>query len=303
MFGYLAMQSYFQTYKMHRCYANYYCGTCFGLQKNYGEISRLFLSNDVTLLGILIKCHENPLQERYGCYGNCKEKHCTFHGGAWNQMAAINLLLVNEKIKDDINDENSWKAKIAARFLKKYFQKCENQFPKMAEAIAAGYKEMYRLEKMGSSVRAIEDSFADMMVNTLLECRKLEEWEVLYIRCISKWIYYIDALDDYEEDFNSKKFNSLHKKDAPTRDEYTKKYIRTIMDDLEYIYCDVNQIVEMMPKETKEEKLLQTLICQDIPLRTARVLSGKKLSKLKIGSVWEETYRGYEKKNIYHRGI
>lgn len=113
----------------------------------------------------------------------------------------------------------------------------------------------------------------------------------------------IHALDDYEDDFNSKKFNSLHKKDAPTRDEYTKKYIRTIMDDLEYIYCDVNQIVEMMPKETKEEKLLQTLICQDIPLRTARVLSGKKMSKLKIGSVWEETYRGYEKKNIYHRGI
>lgn len=303
MFGYLAMQSYFQTYRMHRCYVNYYCGTCFGLEKNYGEISRLLLSNDVALLGILIKCHKNPLQERYGCYGKCKEKRCAFHGGTWNQMAAMNLLLVNEKLKDDINDENSWKAKLAALVLKRYFRKCEKQFPEMAEVIAAGYQEMYRLEKLGSSVRMIEDSFAKMMVNTLSKCRKLEEWEILYIRYISKWIYYIDALDDYEDDFRSKKFNSLHKKDAPTKDEYTRKYIRTIRDDLEYIYRDADRIIEMMPKETTEDKLLQTLICHDIPLQTSRILSGRKMSKLKVGSVWEGSYRGYEKKNIYHRGI
>ena len=291
MFGYLAMHSNFQTFKMHRCYANYYCGTCFALEHNYGQISRLLLSNDVSLLGILVKCHENPLKERYLCFGKCKEKHCIFHGGQWNQMAAINLLLINEKLKDDINDERSLKAVLGIFLLRRHFRKAESQFPQMARAISKGYEEMYKLERAGSGIRPIEECFADMMVNTLSECRKLEEWEVCYIRYISRWIYYIDALDDYEEDFKTGRFNALKKEDAPTMYDYTQKYMTTIIEDLQYIYRDLNKILERMPGQTTEDELLRTLICDDIPLRTAKVLSGRKLMKLKIGSVWEGSDR------------
>lgn len=287
MFGYLSMHHRFQTFQMHRCYSNYYCGTCFGLEHNYGQICRLLLSNDVSLLGILMKFHEDPLKERFRCFGKCKEKHCIFHGGMWNQMAAINLLLVNEKLKDDINDEHSWKASLGKMLLGNRMKKAEKQYPKMAEAIAQGYVEMYKLERAGSSVRLIEECFADMMVNTMAECRELEEWEILYIRHISRWIYYIDALDDYEDDYRKKRFNSLKKEDAPTLYDYTKKYMKTIVEDLQYIYRDLDRIVSMMPNKTPEEQLLRTLICNDIPLRTAKVLRGRSCINIKTGSVWE----------------
>lgn len=287
MFGYLAMHSFFQTFHMHRCYANYYCGTCFGLEHNYGQISRMLLSNDVSLLAILIKCHKDSLKERYRCFGKCKEKHCVFHGGSWNQMAAINLLLVNEKLKDDINDEYSAKAVLGKFLLHNKIRKATLEFPEMAKAIENGYKEIYRLEKAGSGIRAIEECFADMMVNTLLKCRPLEEWEIRYIRYISKWIYYIDALDDYEEDFRKGRFNALKKADAPTMYDYTQKYTFVIAEDLQYIYQDLQTILEQMPGQSTEHKLLHTLICDDIPLRTAKVLSGRRYKKIKIGSVWE----------------
>ena len=72
--------------------------------------------------------------------------------------------------------------------------------------------DIYVLEQQNSGVREIEECFADMMEHTMSACRALKEWERRYIRCISKWIYYIDALDDYEEDFKEKKFNPLKKK-------------------------------------------------------------------------------------------
>ena len=291
MFGYLAMHNCFQTFKMHRCYANYYCGTCFGLEYNFGQISRFLLSNDVSLLGILMKCHKDSLRQHYLCFGKCKEKHCVFHGGKWNQMAAINLLLVNEKLKDDVNDERSWKAVIGKILLGKHMRKAESQYPEMAKVIAQGYVEMYKLERAGSGVRPIEECFADMMVNTMKEVRELEEWEIYYIRHISRWIYYIDALDDYEEDYKKNRFNSLKKQDAPTFYDYTQKYMRTIIEDLQYIYRDMNKIMELMPQKTTEDELLRTLICNDMPLRTAQVLKGKNLLKLKIGSVWEGSDR------------
>lgn len=291
MFGYLSMHSYFHSFKMHRCYANYYCGTCFGLEHNYGQFSRLLLSNDVSLLGILLKCHKNSLGDRYLCFGKCKEKHCLFYGGEWEQLAAINLLLINEKLKDDVNDERSLKAMFGMFLLSGRFKKAQKTFPKMAEAISRGYKEIYQLEKAGSGIRPIEECFADMMVNTMSECRDLEAWEIDYIRHISRWIYYIDALDDYEDDFRDGIFNALKKEDAPTLYEYTKKHMPIIMEDLQYIYRDLENILEKMPQVTTEDKLLKTLICDDIPLRTAKVLSGRKLNKLKIGSVWEGSNR------------
>ncbi len=287
MFGYLATHSRFQTFKMHRCYANYYCGTCFGLEHNYGQLSRFLLSNDVTLLGILMRCHDNPLKERYLCLGKCKEKHCIFHDGDWNRIAAVNLLLVNEKLKDDINDEKSWLAKCLQILLGGHFRKAEKKYPKMAKAIADGYVEMYKLERAGSGVRPICDCFADMMINTMKTFRELEAWEDDYIRYISRWIYYIDALDDYEDDYKEGKFNSLKKLDAPTFYDYTKKYMDVITDDLQYIYKDWNKIMGEMPKETPEEAVLTTMICHDIPLRTAQILSGRKMGKLKVRSIWE----------------
>lgn len=291
MFGYLTMHNRFQTFKMHRCYANYYCGTCFGLEHNFGQISRFLLSNDVALLGILMKCHEEPLRPRYLCYGKCKEKHCIFHGGMWSQMAAMNILLVNEKIKDDRNDEHSWKAFFARILLSGQIRRAQKRYPEMAKEIAQGYVQMYRLECEGSGVRPIEECFADMMVNTLSTCRKLQDWEVDYIRHISKWIYYIDALDDYEEDCQAGRFNSLKKEDAKTMDAYTRKYMHVIIDDIKYIYQDMDKLLEAMPQEKTEDFLLRTLICNDIPLRTAKVLSKRKMDKVKIGSIWEGSDR------------
>lgn len=285
------MHSNFQTFQMHRCHANYYCGVCFGLEHNFGQLSRLLLSNDVSLLAIFMRCHDDPLRERYLCYGKCKEKHCRFHGGQWNRLAAINLLLVREKLKDDRNDEQSWKAALGMALLGGRIRKAEAQFPEMACQIARGYEEMYRLETAGSGVRPIEECFADMMVNTMTQFRPLEQWEERYIRCIARWVYYIDALDDYEEDFQAGRFNSLKKEDAPTRYDYVKKYIGVIAADLHYIYQDFNELLEMMPDSTPEDALLRTLICHDIPLRTARILNGQKLTKFKIGSIWEGSDR------------
>lgn len=288
MFGYLTMQKRFMTWQMNRGYRNYYCGTCFGLQYNYGQVSRFLLSYDVALLGILMKCHENPLRECYHCEGERKEKTCVFSGGGWNRMAAINLLLVNEKLKDDINDDGSIKAHIGKLLLSRKMKKAEQQYPGMAEVIARGYREIYALEKKNSSVQEIGECFADMMEHTMSTYRALEKWEIDYIRCISRWIYYIDALDDYEKDFKEKKFNPLKKEDAPTFYEYLRLHMDTVLSDIRYLYEPIAEVLKIMPQNTMEDRLLTALLRDNIPYTTSRILSGKAFIKLRIGSVFDE---------------
>ncbi|MGN0986311.1 MAG: DUF5685 family protein [Otoolea sp.] len=287
MFGYLTMHHRFLTYRMHQCYVNYYCGTCFALEHNFGQLSRLLLSNDVALLGILMECHPGSQEPRQLCFGKCREKHCRFHGGIWKQLAAMNLLLVQEKLKDDRNDDRSLRALAGMALLRGHFRKAEDKYPGMARAITQGYADMYTLEQAGSRIRPIEDRFAEMMVQAAGSFRFLEHWEELYIRHISRWVYYIDALDDYEADSRRGRFNALLEPDAETYDAYVKQYMTTIMDDLAYIYDDLEQLAELVPKDHPERALLRTMIFNDIPLRTSYVLSGRKQIRGKMGSIWE----------------
>lgn len=291
MFGYLTMQRQLMTWKMQRCYRNYYCGTCFGLEFNYGQVSRLLLSYDVALLGIVLQCHQAPLKDREPCFGQCRECRVRFRGGVWEQMGAVNLLLVNEKLKDDINDDHSLKAHAGKLLLGRKIRRAQKRYPDMAYAIEKGYRDIYALEQQNSGVREIEECFADMMEHTMSECGALEEWERRYIRCISKWIYYIDALDDYENDYKEKKFNPLKREDAETFYEYSRRYILTIGEDLQYLYEDIAEVHRMLPAHSTEEKLLAHLLTSGIPATTARILSGRKQLKLKLGSVWEQAGR------------
>lgn len=287
MFGYLSVHHRFLTYRMHQCYVNYYCGTCFALEHNYGQLSRLLLSNDAALLGILLQCHPKAQEPRQFCFGKCREKHCLFHGGVWEQLASMNLLLVQEKLKDDRNDEHSLRALAGMALLRSRFQRAERRYPQMADAIARGYADMYALEQSGSRIRPIEERFGEMMVEAMGSFRQLVQWEETYIRHISRWIYYIDALDDYEEDCRKGRFNALLEADAKTYDAYVKAHMTTILEDIQYIYRDLEKLAEQLPGECPEQVLLRSLILHDIPLCTSYVLSGRKQIKGKMGSIWE----------------
>lgn len=291
MFGYLAAHNRFLTYRMHRCYLSYYCGVCFALEHNFSQRSRMLLSNDVALLGLLIACHDDPLSPPQRCFGCRRQKRCRFRGGAWDRLAAVNLLLVQEKLKDDRNDDRSLKALVGMALLRGHFRKAEARFPDTAEAIARGYRDMYALEKAGSRIRPIEDRFAEMMLETIAGFRPLAPWEQQYIRHISRWVYYIDALDDYEEDARRGRFNALREPDAPTFQAYEQRHLATIADDIAYIYADLDALNAEMPADRPEHQLLRCMIFNDIPLRTSYVLNGRKLMKYRTGSIWEGSDR------------
>lgn len=287
MFGYLSVHHRFLTFQMHRCYINYYCGLCFGLEHNYGQLRRFLLSNDASFLGILLECHPEAQQPRQLCFGNCRQKRCRFYGGPWDQLASMNLLLIREKLKDDKNDERSLRARAGMVLLGRDFQKAEKKYPVMADAIVRGYADMYALEQAGSGIRPIEERFGQMMVETMSSFGPVNAWQESYIRHISRWIYYIDAIDDYEEDFRKRRFNALHEADSETYQAYVKNHLKTILDDIGYIYRDLEYLAEQIPKDKPEYALLRAMILHDIPLRTAYVLSRRKAHKGKTGSIWE----------------
>lgn len=290
MFGYFRFNQLYATPKLKNVYKNYYCGTCFALEYNYSEMTRWILSYDVVILALIARLYDSPNKEILPCFFKKKEKLDFAKNKGWQKVAAINVLLMNAKFDDDINDEQSTKAKVAAIAFGKSINKAKKGFPELAEIIKDGYLEMYKLETTGGNIIDICNSFADMMEKLLKASFDVGEGKVKFVKGISRWLYFIDQLDDYDDDVKEGKYNPLVIEGISKRELIDKKH-DYIFGILKEIFYDYEEIKASMDLNCSEDCLLYAVINESIPNVTSMILSDRKLPQLlhtKKDMEWKE---------------
>ena len=95
MFGYFRFNQLYATPRLKNIYKNYYCGTCFALEYNYGEVVRCILSYDVVILALVAKLYDKPNRTVLPCFLKKDEKMQFTQDEGWQKVAAINVLLMN----------------------------------------------------------------------------------------------------------------------------------------------------------------------------------------------------------------
>lgn len=279
MFGYFRFFQRFATYEMKMAYKNYYCGVCFALEYNYGQKARMLLSYDVVTLGILGGVmHTNPTGKRLPCFMQ-KNKKLQFQNENWKRLAAINILLVNAKIDDDINDENSAKAKLAYSFFKSSIEKAKSDYPELSRIVNDGYKEMLKLEKKGNDVLEICDVFAELMVNLMDRAFGVPSLGLNITAKISRWLYFIDQLDDYDTDVEEGKINTLVIQGID-KSTFTNLYHEKLFYYLDCLLGEFSSIKKELDTSVLENRILYSILNETIPSITLQVIMDKKLPQI-----------------------
>ena len=248
----------------------------------------MLLSYDVTLFAIILGLHTEPMCDRLKCYGQKKCKREKFLKDDWKKIAALNILLAAEKLYDDIQDENSFKAKLAFLLYKKVILKAEKDFPGMKKTIKTGYEKILIYERENKGILELAECFADMMVNTAGSSFEIDAINKKYIYEISRWLYVIDAMDDYDEDIQEDKFNPLEKQYSSFGEIVEKRfdYVQEILADLFHDYADIANEINC---GSIEGRILSHILKTTIPSATFRVLNNDKEKKRKrYGSVWRK---------------
>ncbi len=287
MFGYFRFKGKYTSKNVQKAYKNYYCGLCFALAKHYGTLSRMLLSYDVATLAVLVGAHSQPLCNPIACVGECSCKQALFDNEVWKKLAALNILLAAEKMRDDIHDEGSLKAKAGSVIFSRPIAKAQRDYPEALKIIRSGYDKILALENENSDVLNIGAEFADMMASLAKSCFAAEEKQLKFIRSISVWLYYIDALDDYDKDIIKGRFNPLLIEGVDFS-QYTNRFYTVINKDLKCIFEDFSEIKNMLG-DSCEDKILRGLLDNTIPSVTCSVLKQQELPKLlhlKKGTVW-----------------
>lgn len=211
MFGYVKTDFPNLYIKDTILYRSMYCSLCKGIGQTCGEKARLVLNYDLTFLSVLLhNVNNNDVK--------IEKQHCIIHplrkrpialvDDLTKRIACLNVILAYHKLNDDVVD--SGKGKLKRIFFKKSYKKAKSLEKEMDRVVKEKYDQLLKLEKQNcDSADIVADPFGAMMQELfliLLQERCTDSLKELAYY-LGKWIYLIDALDDFDKDKKKGDYN------------------------------------------------------------------------------------------------
>ncbi|HCA04488.1 MAG TPA: hypothetical protein DEO32_01180 [Ruminococcaceae bacterium] len=217
MFGYLQIQKNELLVREYEAYKSVYCGLCKQMGKDYSFLTRLTLSYDCTFYAMLLmslhrscsgfdngRCRFNPLKK---CgYSRCADD-------SLSKASAFSVISAYYKLIDDINDSKFFK-RIIYIMIKPFFshwhKKAAKNYPQLEAYVSDMMQAQQKAEQNSAGIDEAAHPTAEMLSRVLCLEAKTESQNLVYSELgyhIGRWIYLIDAADDYEKDKKSGSFN------------------------------------------------------------------------------------------------
>jgi hypothetical protein len=223
VFGYVTPLKDELKIREYTTFKSYYCGLCFHLKKEFGNLPRMTLNYDMTFLAVLLDSltdKDASIQMRKCMTSPIKKKPIILDNEALSYAANMNVALVYYKLLDDVADNKSLKSRLLASVLSFYKRSFSSDILTVNAVISENLNLLNTLEKHQtfSSIDEICHPFSLIVAYILKmypfpltnDTPELREHLFDLGYALGKWIYMIDALDDLEKDMAKQKFNPLN---------------------------------------------------------------------------------------------
>ncbi len=284
MFGYVRTDLPNLYIKDSVLYKALYCGLCKSIGGKCGQCGRFTLNYDLTFLSALF-------HNLCGKDVEIKHERCILHwfirrpvaknDALTERIACLNVILAHYKLADDISDENRGRGKSA--LIARAYKRAREAEPKLDAIVKKHYGTLVAYEKTnGDSIDIAADSFGSMIreiTAELLGEKTAPEAENLGYN-LGKWIYLIDALDDFDKDRKKGQYNPFVNAygDAADKKELCVRYEK----ELDYIFGTILQAIAEDGRKLKygfNHDLTDNILFRGLGVRTKYVMQpcdGKK---------------------------
>ncbi|MGN1398706.1 MAG: DUF5685 family protein [Erysipelotrichaceae bacterium] len=214
MFGYLTANLEILTQQQKDKYKGYYCGLCESLENDFSSFARNTLTYDLTFGCILL----NSLNNSADCittYKNCPlhpfKKQLMITTDYNSYFSYMNMYLTYYKLLDDINDDNSLRAKGNAKKIKKYVEIIEEKYPYVTSIIKQQLLIMAQAEKENVTNCDVCSNCFGIIIAEILSFITENSKEDLknFGYHLGKFIYLMDAVIDLKKDIKKQRYNPL----------------------------------------------------------------------------------------------
>lgn len=283
MFGYISPDIPNLFVKDGMLYKAMYCGLCKSIGSTCGQTARMGLSYDVTFFSALLHNIKNvniKVEQQHCISHHIKKRPVAVPDELTDVLACVNTALTYYKLTDDILDEN--KGRMKRLWFASGMKKVQKAHPTVADIVRTRMAENNALEREGcDSPDRAADATAIMLKE--LSTYALGEYatEATEALCyaVGKWIYLIDAIDDYDKDVKKKRYNVFYRAyGAKTREELVKEH----GEDLSFLFRTLFFTMREALSEVKfhfNHDLTDNIVMLGIPAVTKRVFHAEALEK------------------------
>ncbi len=212
MFGYMIANPNDLNEAEKQRYNEIYCGLCYRLGKQHGQLARLGVTYDLTFLILLLASLYEPAEKQgtLHCPAHPVHKHPYTVNRFTDYAADLTIALTYYKCLDDWQDEHQWLKRGYAGLLKSAYAKVKTRLPRQCEMIQACMQDLNRIENAKGSPDEATQAFGRLMGECFVESDDL--WSGMLRQLGSQlghFIYLMDALMDYDEDIKKGTYNPL----------------------------------------------------------------------------------------------
>lgn len=277
MFGYLKPDLPYLYIKDDTLYKAVYCGLCKSIGRECGQRARLALTYDVAFFSALVHnlAGEDVKIKSERCVAHwIKRRPVAQKDDLGDFSAYLNAVLAYYKLKDDVADENKGGLKLI--FLTKAKKRADKKYPELSEIVSKRYGELFALEdKKCDSPDMVAEPFAKMLEElssvALKDKSSAASKKLFYY--VGKWIYLVDALDDYDKDVKKGNYNPLY---------YAFGQVKTVTEVVKNHGSDLNFVFSELFSGLKDglngckfyfnHDLIDNVITRGIPSATVKIL-------------------------------
>lgn len=218
MTGYVVIDKGELKIKEFEVYKGYYCGMCKSIGKRFGQIPRIGLTYDAVFLALILDgLSEEPVSvEQENCLAHpFKKNPVILNRPAIDYSADMMIILGYNNFKDDYEDGEKFKGATGKQVLKKAYKRLLKAYPEVCIEVDNQLCQLKRLEDCcSSSLDLTSETFGKIMSSVFSSYDGIGDEATRRVLkhigyYLGKWIYTIDALDDYEDDLTKGQYNPL----------------------------------------------------------------------------------------------
>lgn len=286
MYGYVRIYAPELKVREQEYYRAVYCGLCRSMGKCTGQCSRATLSYDITFFALVRKallgetievkprrCMAHPLRRRPMAEPDDTLRLCAY----------LSAILAYHKIKDDRADEKGLKravATVATPYLSSLRRRALRRGHTVTDdRVASAMQALRHLEdERPMSVDEPADLFGNLM-GALLSADLADDRAILANaigRHIGRWIYILDAADDFEEDVRRARYNPfacLYR--DPDMKSLPRERRETIRLSLMQELAGLERAFDLLDVQDNPDLcgILSNILYESLPRETTRVLA------------------------------
>jgi len=280
MFGYLFITKELLTLPEKKIFRNYFCALCLAHQYRYGKLSAYFNNYDMGVFAIVLNLYGSQIENCGKCGKYVANRRTKFTKRKWADMVDFNINLIRKKMEDDLHDKSDLKAKALYLGASGVFNRCKKYNPFLYDLFDEEFQAFMLIESKRPEMAEILAAYETFARHTFGVLGGIQPEQLDLFAALNRWIYWIDAVNDIDEDAKSGRYNPLIREyGATNKAQFLDNNMLRLVSDYEIHKMTIEKAYSSCVYPRDNSIILENIIRHTIKITTKLILENGNVPK------------------------